>query len=216
MTTPTPSLKLFFAPRTRAFTALWLLEELGLPYELESFDLNAGRHKQADYLALNPMGKVPLVIHDGVPVSETGAIAIYLADRFAGHPGAATLAPAFDDPRRPAYLRWILFHAGVIEPAFGQKFFKWDVPARSVAWGSFEQMHETLTAGVSGREWLLGDSFCAADVIVGSAARFGVKFGAFEQDGPIADYVARLGAREPFRRAEAIERREGERFPLPT
>src|SRR5690606_12913143 len=110
MTTPTPSLKLFFAPRTRAFTALWLLEELGLPYELESFDLNAGRHKQADYLALNPMGKVPLVIHDGVPVSETGAIAIYLADRFAGHPGAATLAPAFDDPHRPAYLRWILFH----------------------------------------------------------------------------------------------------------
>jgi glutathione S-transferase len=205
------SLTLHYAPRSRAFTALWLLEELGVPYELESFAFDSGRHKQPDFLALNPMGKVPLVISDGIPVAETGAIAIYLADRFS----AAGLAPALDDPQRPPYLRWILFAAGVIEPAFGEKFFKWDVPARSVAWGSFEQMQDSLTAGVRDREWLLGDRFSAADVVVGSAARFGVLFGAFEKQGPIADYVARVSARPAFERASAIEQREGERFPIP-
>ena len=70
-------LTLHYAPRTRSFTALWLLEELGQPYELESFDINTGRHKRPDFLALNPMGKVPVVIHAGTPVSELGAIAIY-------------------------------------------------------------------------------------------------------------------------------------------
>src|SRR5690606_30539389 len=105
------SLKLYFAPRSRSFTALWLLEELGVDYALESFDLRSGRHKQPDFLALNPMGKVPLVVHDGIPVSESGAIAIYLADRF----HAAGLAPAIDDRDRPAFLRWVLFAGGVLE-----------------------------------------------------------------------------------------------------
>jgi glutathione S-transferase len=211
MTHTQPSIKLYFAPRSRAFTALWLLEELGVAYELESFDLNSGRHKQPDFLALNPMGKVPLVLCDGIPVSETGAIAIYLADRLP----AASLAPAIDDPLRPAYLRWMLFSGGVLEPGLGQKFFKWEVPARSVAWGSFEQMQEVLSAGVANREWLLGDRFSAADVVVGSGARYGVMFGAFDKTGPIADYVGRLTAREAFGRAQAIEQREGERFPMP-
>ena len=204
------SLKLYFAPRSRALTALWLLEELGVDYDLECFDLNAGRHKQPDYLALNPMGKVPLVVHDGIPVSESGAIAIYLADRFP----AAGLAPAIDDRERPAFLRWVLFASGVLEPALGEKFFKWEVPARSVAWGSFQQMVDVLTAGVRDSQWLLGDRFSAADVVVGAGARFGVMFGAIEKQGIIADYVARLVAREGFKRAEAIEQRESERFPI--
>src|SRR5690606_12223161 len=109
---PTQSLTLHYAPRTRAFTALWLLEELGVAYELDSFDLYTGRHKQPAFLALNPMGKVPLVVCDQIPISETGAIAVYLADRFT----AAGLAPALDDPQRPAYLRWMFFTAGVLEP----------------------------------------------------------------------------------------------------
>jgi glutathione S-transferase len=205
------TLTLHYAPRTRAFTALWLLEELGVPYELDSFDLNSGRHKQADFLALNPMGKVPLVICDGIPVSETGAIAIYLADRYT----AARLAPALDDPQRPAYLRWVLFSGSVIEPALGQKFFNWQLSPRTVAWGSFEQMQDVLTAAITDSQWLLGDRFSAADVVVGAGARFGLLFGAFEKQGPIADYVARLTAREGFKRAEAIEQRESERYPIP-
>jgi glutathione S-transferase len=205
------ALTLHYAPRTRAFTALWLVEELGLPYELASFDINTGRHKHDDFLALNPMGKVPVVVADGIPVSETGAIAIYLADRYP----SANLAPALDDPRRPAFLRWVLFASGVMEPGFGEKFFKWEVPARSVAWGSFADMQRTLTAAVGEGEWLLGEQFSAADVVVGATARFGVLFGAFDKAGPIADYVARLTARPAFARASAIEARESERFPMP-
>jgi glutathione S-transferase len=205
-------LTLHYAPRTRAFTALWLLEELGVEYALASFDINTGRHKHADFLALNPMGKIPVVVADGVPVSEMGAIAIYLADRFP----SANLAPALDDPHRPAYLRWILFASGVMEPAFGEKFFGWEVPARSVAWGSFADMQRTLAAAVGAGEWLLGERFSAADVCVGATARFGIMFGAFEKTGPIADYVARLSARPAFERAAAIEARESERFGMPS
>ena len=154
------------------------------------------------------MGKVPLVVHDGVPVSETGAIALYLADRV-----GSELAPKIDDPDRPAFLRWMFFAGSVTEPAFGEKIFKCDVPSRSVAWGSFADMERTLAAGVSPGPWLLGERFTVADIVVGASARFGVMFGAFEKEGPIADYVSRLTAREAFKRAETIEAREGERFP---
>jgi glutathione S-transferase len=207
---PAGTLTLHYAPRTRSFTTLWLLEELGVPYELASFDLYSGRHKQSDFLALNPMGKVPVLVCDGIPVSETGAIAIYMADRFP----TAGLAPAFDDPQRPAYLRWMFFAAGVLEPAFGQKFFSWEAPASQMAWGSFDQMHEVLSEAVRDSEWLLGDRFSAADVVVGAGARFGILFGVFEKHGPIAEYVARLTARAGLQRAEAIEQREGQRFPM--
>jgi len=213
VTAPSEPIKLYFAPRTRALTALWLLEELGVDYELESFDLVSGRHKQPGFLALNPMGKVPLVVHQGIAVAEMGAIAIYLADWFTGE-GATALAPGPRDPRRPAYLRWVLFGGSVLEPALGEKFFKWEVPASSVAWGSFAQMVEVLGAAVSASEWLLGDQFSAADVVVGAGARFGVLFGAIDEHGPIAAYVERLTARPAFERAAAIERREGERFPI--
>ena len=196
--------RLYYAPRSRAFTALWLLEELGQPYELESVALGDGRHKKDDYLALNPMGKVPLVVHDEVPVSETGAIALYLADRF-----GSDLAPRFDDADRPAFLRWLFFAGGVMEPAFGEKIFKWDLPASSVAWGSFADMERMLTAGVTPGPWLLGERFSVADVVVGATARFGVMFGVFDKAGPVADYVSRLTEREAFKRAEVIEAREG-------
>ena len=204
------SLTLFYAPRTRSFTALWLLEELGEPYRLESFDLNTGRHKQPDYLALNAMGKVPVVRDGEVPVSELGAIAIYLADRF---PNAA-LAPSPEAPERAAYLRWMFFSSAIMEPAFAEKFFGWNPPARQVAWGSYGQMLEVLTRGVDTDGYLLGDRFSAADVLIGAGVGFGVRFGALPNDGPIAAYLARVSARPAFARASAIEAREGERFPL--
>ncbi len=199
---------LYYAPRTRSFTALWLLEELNIPYRLESFDLATRRHKADDFIELNPMGKVPVVVHDGVAVSELGAIAIYMADLFP----EAGLAPALDDPKRAEFLRWCFFSSAIIEPALGEVFFKWDVPASSVAWGSFNHMLTTLEAGVSGGGFLLGDQFSAADVLVGASARFGQMFGAIKSD-VVADYIARLTAREACKRAAAIELREGERFP---
>jgi glutathione S-transferase len=195
------TLELYFAPRSRALTALWLLEELGVPYQRHDFLLSTQRHKQPDFLALNPLGKVPLVVDGGVPVSETSAIAIYLADKYRQAP----LSPALDHPDRPAFLRWCFFAAAIMEPAFGEKFFKWTVPASSVAWGSFENMLSTLDQAVSRGPYLVGEAFSAADVVVGAMARFGVLFGALPKDGPAAAYVARLSERPALLRALAIE-----------
>lgn len=202
-------LTLYYAPRTRSFTALWLLEEFGLTYALESFDLSKGRHKQPDYLKLNPMGKVPMLVDRGTAVPELGAIAIYLADRYP----AAGLAPAPDDARRPDFLRWIFFASAIIEPSLGERMFGWTPAPSSLAWGSFDEMIRVVTAGISSSDWLLGESFSAADVLVGAGLRFGMMFGAIPAEGPIADYVARCSARDAFKRAEAIEAREGARFP---
>ncbi len=208
--THAPSLKLYFAPRTRSFAALWLLEELGKSYHLESFDFATGRHKQADYLALNPMGKVPLVMDGETPVPEIGAMAIYIADRY----GDAGLAPALTDAKRPAYLRWMFFASAIMEPAFAQKLFGWEASAATVAWGSYEQMMQVLADGLTEGPWLLGETFSAADVVVGNNLVFGQMIGIIPTDGPIGEYLARLKAREAFQRAEVIEMREGERFPV--
>lgn len=204
------NLILYYAPRTRSISALWLLEELGEEYRLESFDIATGRQKQADYLALNPMGKVPMIVDRGVPVSELGAIAIYICDRYPD----AGLCPAMDDPQRPAYLRWMFFSSAIMEPAFGQKMFQWEIPPVSAAWGSFEQMLEVVTNAVSESSWLLGDRFSSADILVGSNLRVGQLFGIIPNEGPIQDYISRLGKREAFVRAATIEARENDRFPL--
>lgn len=199
---PKAELVLYHAPKTRAFTALWLLEELELSYRLESFELSTGRHKRDDYLRdLNPMGKVPVVQDGDVVLPELGAIAVYLSDRV----GSPSLAPIPGPSReRAEYLRWCFFASAIIEPAMAERFFKWDVPASSVAWGSFADMHRTLTAAVA-NPWLVGDVFTAADVLVASLSRFGLLFGAFPKDDAVSAYVERASARRAFRRAEAIE-----------
>ncbi|MBL4633036.1 MAG: glutathione S-transferase [Kofleriaceae bacterium] len=205
------NLTLYYTPRSRSFAALWLLEELGEDYQLESFDITTARHKKADYLALNPMGKVPLVVDGDTPIPELGAIAIYLSDRYPG----AKLSPLTEDPQRPAYLRWTFFSSAIMEPAFCEKLFKWEIPAHSVAWGSFDQMLDIVTKAVTDSTWLLGDSFSSADILVGSNLRVGQMLGIVPKEGPINDYISRLEKRDGFVRAEAIEARESDRFPAP-
>jgi glutathione S-transferase len=200
---------LFYAPRTRSFTILWLLEELERPYRIELVDMKVGEHRRPEALLRNPMGKLPVVLDGDVPVAETAAIATYLADKYA--PGR--LAPALDTRARAAYLRWMFFGPSVLEPALGEKFFEWKVPDTSVAWGSLERMQQALVAGLDPGPWLLEQAFTAADVIVGSGARFGVLFGALPKEGPIADYVARLSERPAFQRAREIEERYAAQVP---
>jgi glutathione S-transferase len=194
---------LYHAPRSRAFRMLWFFEELGRPYKIEEIDLNKGDHKKPAFLALNPMGKVPVVIDQGIPIAETGAMMVHLADKYA--PGE--MAPLFKEPKRADYLKWMFFAAGVMEPAFGEKFFNWgDVPSRRAAWGSFASMEETVTAGiVAGAPWLLGDQFTGADVFVISNLHWGLLSGLFPKGGPIADYVARGAARPALKRALQME-----------
>jgi glutathione S-transferase len=198
----TADLVLFYAPQSRAVTALRFMEELDRPYRLEVIDLNKGDHKRPEFLQRNPMGKVPTVLDGNVAVAESGAIFAYLADKYA--PGR--LAPRVDEPERADYLRWLFFAAGVMEPAFGQKFFKWEVPSRQVGWGSFEQMLAVVTDAVTKREWLAG-RFSAADVYVASTLAYGTLFGIIPKEGPVADYVARWQARPATRRAVALEER---------
>jgi glutathione S-transferase len=196
------SLVFYHAPRSRAFRTLWFLEELGRPYRIELLSLEKGDHKRPDFLKLNPMGKVPVVVDDGVPVAESGAILLHVADKYS----AGTLAPRQDDPKRPDYLRWLFFAVGVMEPAFGEKFFKWeDIPARRAAWGSFAEMERVVTEAIAPGPYLLGDWFTAADVLVCSNLHWGTMFKLFPERGAVADYVARCAARPALKRALTIE-----------
>ncbi len=192
---------LHYAPKTRAFRALWFLEELGQPYRIEYVDLAKGSHKRPEFLKLNPMGKLPTIVDHGIPIAESGAILTYLSDKYS----SGILAPELHDPRRADYLRWLFFAAGVMEPAFGEKFFKWEVPARQVAWGDFASMERATTSALSPGPWLLGDQFTAADVFVGSNLHWGLLWKLFPAEGPIADYIARCAERPALRRALAME-----------
>jgi glutathione S-transferase len=193
---------LYYAPRTRAFRALWFLEELGEPYRIAPVDLASAGHKRHDFLQLNPMGKLPTVVDHGVPMAESGAILLHLADKYS----AGTLAPLSDDPRRPDYLRWLFFAVGVMEPAFGEKFFKWeDIPPHRAAWGSFAEMERVVTEALTPGPYLLGDELTAADVLVCANLHWGTVFKLFPETGAIADYVARCAARPGLKRAMQIE-----------
>lgn len=195
-------LTLFYAPQSRAGTALRFMEELDQPYRIEIIDLTKGDQKKPEFLRRNPMGKVPLVLDGDVAVAETGAIFAYLADKYA--PGR--LAPRPAQPQRADYLRWLFFAAGVMEPAYGQKFFNWEVPSGQAGWGSFDTMLEVLTEAVSRREWLAGD-FSAADIYVASSLRFGTLFGIIPNQGPLADYVSRWTDRPATKRAAELDER---------
>lgn len=205
----TPDLTLFYAPRTRAFVAVWLLEELGVPYTLESFDLATGRGRSAEYLALNPMGKVPLVVDHGRPVSETGAIALFLGDRY----GDGALTPAIDDPDRGPFLKWLFFAGNAIEPSYCQKVFGWQIDPGTAGWGSYERTMQALVDATTPGPWLLGERFTLADVVIGNYLRSGMQFGMVAADSPLAAYVKRALDRPAYARARAIEDRESARLP---
>jgi glutathione S-transferase len=194
---------LFHAPRSRSYMALWLLEELGRPYRIELLSLDKGEQKSAAVLKHNPMGKVPVILDGDVAVSETGAIITYLLDKYS----AGELAPIPTQRERAPYLKWLFFAPGVIEPSFGEKFFKWEVPARSVAWGSFADMIATLSGALSKSPWLAGDRFTGADLYIASALRYGLLFGAVPKEGVFVEYVGRCTERPAFRRTTEIDER---------
>ncbi len=195
------TLTLHHAVKTRSFVGLWMLEELGRPYEIHLLDMEKAEHKADPHMALNGLGKVPVVVDDGVPISERAAICCYLADKYA----MGTLAPAFDSPHRAAYLRWLFYSVGVLEPAYCEHFFDWKESSSRLAWGSLADAMATARAAVDATEYLAGDQFTAADVMMGSTLRWGVLFGIEPNEGPIAAYVERCTSRPAFKRATAKE-----------
>lgn len=194
-------MKLYWSPRTRSFTALWLMEETGQPYERVLTDISTGAQRSADYLKINPMGKVPALQDGDETIAEAAAICAYVAERYPD----AKLAPALGDPARAKYLYWLFFSPGCIEPAIVQLATKIEMNPVAAGWGDAERVIDVLDNALQKGPWLLGDNFSAADVMIGSGLNFGVRLFKMIPARPSFDaYLARCMARPAFQRAEKI------------
>ncbi|WP_197077607.1 glutathione S-transferase family protein [Hyphomicrobium sp. 99] len=198
---PTPKLVHYHAPQTRSFAIRWLLEELGSPpHELKVLDMKKGEHKTPEFLAINPLGKVPAITHGGVPVTEVGAIAIYLADLFPD----AQLAPAIGDTARGTYLRWIVFNHGAVEPAITDRWRKIEPTMTSaLCYGTYDGTVDALRGAVSRGSYILGEKFSAADVVIGSAVRWLTLFKLLPEKPEFTSYLERVTSRPAFKSAQA-------------
>ncbi len=193
----------FTNPMSRGRIVRWMLEETGCAYRTEVLAFGPGM-KAPGYRAINPMGKVPAIPHEGTVVTEVAAICAYLADAFPD----ARLAPAPGDPRRGTYHRWMFFAAGPVEAALSNKFLGFEVPSdrRSmVGYGSYEDVLGTLEYAVSQSEYIAGDRFSAADVYVGSQIGWGMMVGTLEKRPAFQAYWNRIGNRPAALRAREID-----------
>jgi len=194
-------MKLYWAPRTRSFTALWMMEEAGQPYERVLIDMSANAQKSPDYLAINPMGKVPALKDGEATMAEAAAICAYVAERYP----QAKLAPPAGDPRRAKYLYWLFFAPTCIEPAIMQLYTKMQVPTMMAGWGEATQVFDVLDAAVEKGPWILGEEFSAADVAICSGLNFAIKIFKMVPTRPSFDrYIERCSARSAFQRAGTI------------
>jgi glutathione S-transferase len=196
-------LVLYTNPQSRGRIARWMLEEVGQPYRTEILDYGTTMKAPA-YLAINPMGKVPALRHGEVAVTETAAICAYLADAFP----QARLAPPSGDRLRGPYYRWLFFTAGPVEAAISNKALGFVVPPereRMIGYGRIEHAISALEAAVSRADYLVGDSFTAADLYVGSALGFGMMFGTIEKRPAFERYWQRVSARPACRRAKELD-----------
>lgn len=193
------AITLYHHPFSRAASIVWTLEEVGQPYDLRFVDIMKGGQKAPEVVALNPMGKLPVLTDGDLVVTESAAISLYLADRYA----SGRLAPALDDPRRGTYLRWSLFSPSVIEPGMMAKTGGWEFKASQAGWGSFDSMIAAMHTAIADRDFILGDMFSIADVIFGGTARFMLQFGGLQATPALTAYAERLGQRPALQRADA-------------
>jgi glutathione S-transferase len=176
-----------------------MLEEVGVEYELRFVDLLAGAHKAPELMALNPMGKLPILTDGAQVVTEVAAIGLYLADRYA----LGRLAPKPDDPQRGTYLRWALFAPSVIEPGSMAKANSWTAKPSQAGWGDYETMLGAMEGAILGRDYLLGDTFSMADAIFGGTLRYMLRFKMLEPRPAFTAYAERIAARPALQRSEA-------------
>jgi len=194
-------MKLFWAPQTRSTRAIWMLEEAGIDYEMELVDIRSTDRKDSDeFLAASPMGKVPAIVDGENSMAESAAICLYIADRYC----AGTLAPVVVAPTRGMYLYWTIYTPAVVEPAMVEKVS--DVQSNRVrnGWGDFDLMIDTFDKALKGKEWILGDQFTAADVMLGSSAVFLRMFEMLPDNENIEAYADRCLARPAFQKAREI------------
>lgn len=187
-------------PQSRGRIVRWMLEEAGQPYRTEVLEYG-GTMKSPEYLAINPMGKVPSITHGGQVVTECAAICLYLADAF---PQAGLLPKT----GRGAYYRWLVFAAGPMEAAIIDRELGVEVPAdreAMVGYGKFTNVMDALEAAVSASPYIAGDEFSAADVYVGSQIGWGLSFGTIEKRPVFETYFARLSERPAYLRGNQLD-----------
>ena len=194
-------MQLYWSPRSRAFAALWLMEEAGQPYERVLTDISTGAQRKIEYLVINPMGKVPALKDGEVTLAESAAICAYVAERCP----EAKLTPPIGDPQRARFLYWLFFAPGCIEPAMVQIATKIEMNSVAAGWGDAQRVFDVLDAALSKGPWILGEDFSASDIAIGAALNFAVRLFKMVPPRPSFDaYIARCMARPAFQRAETI------------
>jgi glutathione S-transferase len=198
------NLTLYHAAPSRSSVVRWVLEEIGEPYDIHHLSLSKGDNRAPDYLAVNPMGKVPALRHGDVVITEAAAICTYLADEF---PRAKLNVPV-GDARRGLYLKWLFFGPSCIEPAMMDRAFPRQEEARRAAlgYGDFDTVMDVVAKAVASGPFIMGDQFTAADVVIGSGLRFGMLFKLLPERSEFTSYTGRLAQRPALQRSEAKDK----------
>ena len=196
-------LTLYHASPSRSSIVRWMLEEVGEPYDIHLLRLMEGDQSKPDYLAINPMGKVPALKHGDVVITEAAAICTYLADAFP----KANLCVPIGDPRRGVYLKWLFFGPGCVEPAIADRAFPRAEPPRrsALGYGDFDTVMDVLARAATKGPYLMGEQFTAADVVIGATLRWGMMFNLLPKRKEFVDYVDRLQRRPALQRVTALD-----------
>jgi len=203
-------MKLYYWPKTRAFRALWMLEEMREPYELEFVNIRAGAQNDAAFCRVNPMSKLPALDDGGVRVAESGAVLLYLADRYAG----SQLGVPLSDPARGRFLQWMFFTGSCLEPAMAERMTGAQGNTYTFGWGDLGRVEHAIEGALEEGPWLLGEPFTAADILLASTLQIAFIARMIEPQGVLFDYVERAVAREGYERAAEIDHREALRLGL--
>ena len=198
------NLTLYHASPSRSSIILWMLEEIGQPYDIKLLSLSKGENLKPDYLAINPMGKVPALRHGDAVITEGAAICTYLADEF---PDKKLNVPV-GTPARGVYLKWLFFGPSVIEPAMTDRAFprKESPRAASVGWRDFDTVLQIVSNALAKGPYLMGEQFTAADIVIGSGLRYGMMFKLIPERQEFQEYVGRITARPAAQRAQAKDK----------
>ena len=190
-------LTLYQLPKSRSDSIVWLLEELGVPYETKTVSIRrADGTGERDPANPHPHGKVPALVHDGHLVFESGAILLYLTDLFP----QAGLGPVVGDANRGEYLSWLAYRTGVIEPSLMMRRFEVKHVYGAMGWGPADEVEQVLNDTLKDRLYILGDKFSAADISVGGAVHYLMLMRIMKSTPVLKDYAARITARPAFQK----------------
>jgi glutathione S-transferase len=193
-------LTLIYKPQTRATSIVWLLEEIGAPYALKTVTTRTADGKgTVDPGNPHPHGKVPALVHDDETVFESAAIALYLVDLFP----AAKMGPQAGEPKRGALLSWLAYRPGILEPAMMERHLKLEHIDGAMGWARPDEVDALLDRHLGENEYFLGDTFSAADIMMGGAIHYMMMIKAMAETPVFKDYVGRITARPAFQRAMA-------------